>query len=60
MLNMDLETPNHLKIRRAPNGKFFITRETRAVCTRAGSLLYFEQERDALEFLAQIRDIAVH
>ena len=57
---MKKEIHNRFQIRRAPNGKFYITREARAICTRAGSLLYFDEENDALEFLAEIGDIVVH
>ena len=60
MRNMDEGTSNCFAIHRAPNGKFYIAREARAICTRSGSLLYFEEERDALEFLAEIGDIVVH
>jgi hypothetical protein len=48
------------KVHRAPSGKFYMTRQAEAICTRAGSLVYFETEREALEFLAEIGDIALH
>lgn len=57
---MNQETSNRFQIRRAPNGKFYLTREARVICTRAGALLYFERENDALEFLAEIGDIVIH
>jgi hypothetical protein len=57
---MDEELSNRFEVHRAPSGKFFITRETRAICTRTGSLVYFEKEREALEFLAEVGDIVVH
>lgn len=60
MLNMNQETSTRFQIRRAPSGKFYLTREARAICTRAGSLVYFEKENDALEFLAEIGDIVMH
>jgi hypothetical protein len=59
-LKMDRETPAYFKVRRALDAKFYVTRQEQAICTQeqaictqAGSLLYFETERDVLEFLAE-------
>ena len=62
MLNINQETSTRFQIRRAPNpnGKFYLTREARTISTRAGSLVYFEKENDALEFLAEIGDFVMH
>jgi hypothetical protein len=57
---MDQQAADYFKVHRASNGKFYMTRKDQAVCTRRGSPLYFETERDALEFLAEIGDILVH
>jgi len=54
---MDAEHLNHFKVRRAPSAKFYVTRQGQAFCTRAGQLVYFETERDARKFLAEIGDI---
>jgi hypothetical protein len=35
-------------------------RQEQAICTRAGSLVYFETEREALEVMAEIGDIVLH
>jgi hypothetical protein len=53
---MDKESPDCFKVRRAPNAKFYLTRQEQAICTRTGSLCYFDTERDVLEFLAEIED----
>jgi hypothetical protein len=36
-----------------------MTRQAEAICTRAGALVYFRTEREALEFLAEIGDIVL-
>jgi hypothetical protein len=54
---MDEEGSDFFTIRRAPNERFYLTRKGEPVCTRAGALLYFASEREALEFLAEIGDI---
>jgi hypothetical protein len=59
-LEMDQKAANYFKVHPAPNDKFYVTRNEQAVCTRRGSLLYFETKRDGLEFLAEIGDIVVH
>ena len=57
---MDEEGSDFFSVRRAPNDRFYLTRVDQPVCTRAGALLYFESEREALEFLAEIGDIVLH
>ena len=43
---------------RKPNGKFSITSGAATpVCTGTGSLVYFDEERDGLEFLVEMIDI---
>jgi hypothetical protein len=60
MSKMDEEGSNCFKVHRASNGKFYMTRQDEAICTRAGSLVYFETEREAREFMAEIGDIVLH
>jgi len=55
---MDEEALDYFTIRRASNAQFYVTRQEQAFCTRGGDLMYFETERQALEFLAEIGDIA--
>ena len=57
---MDEEGSDFFSVRRAPNDRFYLTPVDQPVCTRAGALLYFESEREALEFLAEIGDIVLH
>ena len=57
---MSDEDLKNFKIRRAPSDRFYVTRQEQAICTRAGALLYFETERDAHEFLAEIGDIVLN
>ena len=55
---MDEEASNRFEVRRTPNGKFYITSGAAIpVCTGTGSLIYFDKERDALEFLVEMIDI---
>ena len=55
---MDEEASNRFEVHRTPNGKFYITSEAAVpICTGTGSLLYFDTERDALEFLVEMIDI---
>lgn len=60
MPKMDEEGSDCFKVHRAPSGKFYMTREAEAVCTRAGTLVYFETEREALEFMVEIGDTVTH
>lgn len=60
MPKINEEALDCVKVHRAPNGKFYMTRQDQAICARTGSLLYFETERDALEFLVEIDDIVLH
>jgi hypothetical protein len=55
---MDEEASNRFEVHRTPNGKFYITSGAATpICTGTGSLLYFDEERDALEFLVEMIDI---
>ena len=56
---MDAENLKHFKVRQAPSAKFYVTRQGKAFCTRHGRLVYFERERDAWKFLAEIGDIVL-
>jgi hypothetical protein len=48
---MSDESSDAFKIRRAPNGKFYVWRNGEAICLPNGSLRYFETQRDARTFL---------
>jgi hypothetical protein len=55
---MDEEASNRFEIHRMPNGKFYITSGAATpICTGTGSVVYFDEERDALEFLVEMIDI---
>ena len=41
-----------IKVRRAPNGKFYVSGNGEAICLPNGNLRYFQTERDAWAFLA--------
>jgi hypothetical protein len=56
---MDAQVLKRFKVREAPSAKFYVTRQGQAFCTRAGQLVYFETERDARKFLAEIGDIVL-
>ena len=56
---MDEEGSDFFEVRRVPYDRFYLTREDQPICTRAGALLYFETEHEALEFLAEIGDIVL-
>jgi RNase adaptor protein for sRNA GlmZ degradation len=57
---MDEEGSDWFNVHHAPNGKFYMTRRDQPICTQTGLLRYFETEREALEFLAEIGDIVLH
>jgi hypothetical protein len=59
---MDEEGSDCFEVHHAPCGKFYLTRQAEAICTRSGSLIYFETQHEALEFLflAEIGDIVLH
>jgi RNase adaptor protein for sRNA GlmZ degradation len=58
---MDEEGSDWFHVHDAPNGKFYMmTRRDQPICTQTGLLRYFETERDALEFLAEIDDTVLH
>jgi hypothetical protein len=48
---MSDESSDAFKIRRAPNGKFYVWRNGEAICLPNGSLRYFETEHHARIFL---------
>ena len=55
---MDEEASNRFEVQRTPNGKFYITSGAATpICTGTGSVVYFDEERDALEFLVEMIDI---
>jgi adenylate cyclase len=55
---MDEEASNRFEVHRTPNGKFYITSGgATPICTGTGSVVYFDAERDALEFLVEMIDI---
>jgi hypothetical protein len=49
---MSNESCDAFKIRRAPNEKFYVCGDGRAICLPNGNLRYFETEREAWAFLA--------
>ena len=57
---MDEEVSDWFNVHHAPNGKFFMTRRDQPICTQTGLPLYFETEREALEFMAEISDNVLH
>ena len=57
---MDEEVPDWFNVHHAPNGKFYMTRRDQPICTQTGLLRYFETEREALEFMAEISDNVLH
>ena len=57
---MDEEDSDFFTVRRAPNDRFYVTRKDRPLYTRSGTMLYFETEREALEFLAEIGDVVLN
>jgi hypothetical protein len=48
---MSNESTDAVKIRRAPNGKFYVWGNGKAISLPNGSLRYFETEREASPFL---------
>ena len=57
---MDEQGSDWFNVYHAPNGKFFMTRRDQPICTQTGLPLYFETEREALEFMAEISDNVLH
>ena len=45
------ESSDAFKIRRAPNGKYYVRGNHEAICLPNGNLRYFETQRDAWTFL---------
>jgi hypothetical protein len=50
---MSNECFDAFKIRRAPNGKFYVWGSGEAICLPNGNLRYFWTEREARAFLAE-------
>src|SRR5215813_11636368 len=50
---MSNENSDAFKIRRAPNGKFYVWGNSEVICLPNGSLHYFETEREPWVFLAE-------
>ena len=50
---MSKESSDAFKIRRAPNGKFYVWGNGKAICLPNGNLRYFWTEREARAFLAE-------
>jgi hypothetical protein len=48
---MSNESSDAVKIRRAPNGKFYVWGNGEAICRPNGSLRYFDTQGDAWTFL---------
>ena len=48
---MTAESSDAYKIRRAPNGKYYVWGNGEVICLPNGSLRYFETQRDAWTFL---------
>jgi hypothetical protein len=48
---MSNESCDTFKIRRAPNGKFYVWGNGEVICLPSGGLRYFETQRDAWTFL---------
>ena len=57
---MDEQGSDWFNVHHTPNGKFFMTRRDQPICTQTGLPLYFETEREALEFMAEISDNVLH
>jgi hypothetical protein len=52
---MQEEAFDSVKVYRAPNAKFYVTRQDHIICTQTGGLRYFEAKRDVQEFLAEVK-----
>jgi hypothetical protein len=53
MFKMTDESSNAIKIRRAPNGKYYVWENGEVICVPNGNLRYFATEREARAFLAE-------
>jgi hypothetical protein len=51
MFKMTDESSDAIKIRRAPNGKYYVWENGEVICVPNRSLRYFETQRDAWTFL---------
>ena len=43
---------------RAPNGKFYLTRESELVRMQSGGIVLFDTQQDVVEFLAEMGNVA--
>jgi hypothetical protein len=57
---MNNESSDIFKIRRAPNGKFYVWGNGEAICLPNGSLRYFQTQRDAWTFLTDCHRAEIH
>jgi hypothetical protein len=57
---MSNESSDALKIRRAPNEKFYVWGNGEAIWQPNGSLRYFETQRDAWTFLTECHRDEIH
>ena len=53
------ESSGAFKIRRAPNGKYYVWGNGEAICLPSGSLRYFGSEREAWAFLAECNNAEI-
>jgi hypothetical protein len=56
---MSNESSDVFKIRRAPNGKYYVWGNGETICLPNGGLRYFETERDARTFLTDCDRIEI-
>jgi len=54
------ESSDVIKIRRAPNGKYYVSENGEVICVSNGNLRYFATEREALAFLGDCETANLH
>ena len=54
------ESSDVIKIRRAPNGKYYVSENGEVICVSNGNLRYFATEREALAFLGDWEPADLH
>ena len=54
------EACTYFEVHRSPKGKFYMTRDGQTVRTRLGEVVLFDTEQDAIEFLAEVGDVAMY
>ena len=52
------EASTFFNVYRAPNGKFYLTRESELVRTQSGGIVLFDTQQDVVEFLAEMGNVA--